>query len=383
MDVNNTRLQSYIAYWRSVQTNTFVELGITKVGTPEFGAKGAYVNLDDADAFFGRIASQKTGWEVMCKITLQEISYAELYSRILQGQTGLVIDGVKKAYDGDTSPVNMTRDISGELRLIPLAAPAGDLSECITMWKAAPQVDLKLAGDRTKYQTVDVEFMAYPDSTRKRAGFPFSAAYFRLGDPTAIASDPDYIGFTFGDQPVAPYKHTPAFSIDAGDKKKTFAYGAFTANKVAGNTVALNGAIATVTQTSVVYQTKTIAGESLTGQYVIVDSEILYVTLDTQSTTTTGTLTVVRAALFSTAATHLTATVCTQQDPLSLAVIPVTDRATFASGTPATATVGDSSSTGSLVFGDKGLVTHVAAGTTNVTATIGLTVSKNLVVTAT
>ena len=134
MDVNNTRLQSYIAYWRSVQTNTFVELGITKVGTPEFGAKGAYVNLDDADAFFGRIASQKTGWEVMCKITLQEISYAELYSRILQGQTGLVIDGVKKAYDGDTSPVNMTRDISGELRLIPLSAPAGDLSECITMW---------------------------------------------------------------------------------------------------------------------------------------------------------------------------------------------------------------------------------------------------------
>jgi uncharacterized protein YjdB len=73
----------------------------------------------------------------------------------------------------------------------------------------------------------------------------------------------------------------------------------------------------------------------------------------------------------------------TVQNPDSIAILPVTERATFASSAPAVATVGNASSTGSLPFGDKGLVTHVSAGTTNITATVGLTVSQALVTTAT
>jgi hypothetical protein len=374
-------LQQYIAYWKSAQTNSFVELGITQTGTPEFSAKGEYVNLEDADQFFGRIASQKVGFGVMCKITFKEVSYADLFARILQGQMAQIVDGVKFAYDGDTVPVNMNRDVAGELRLVPLGAAAGDLSEVITLWKAAPQLDLKLAGDRTKYQTVDAEFIAYPDPSRPRAGFPLSAAYFRLGDPTAIPADPDYIFAVFGDAPVAPYLHTPAFSISAGDKKKTFWYGAYK-TALAGSTVTANGAIS-ATATALVYDGKTIPGASYTGQYVELPSgEVVFCTLDTQATPTTGTLTIVRSALGSTAAAIADNDVVQLLDPNSIAILPVTERAAMASSAPAVATVGNSASTGSLVFGDKGLVAHVTAGSTNITATIGATVSQNLVVTA-
>lgn len=380
MNVNNTRLQQYVTYWRSAQTNSFVELGITETGTPEFGAKGEYVNLEDADQFFGRIASQKVGWTVTCRIVFKEVSYADLYSRILQGQTDAIVDGVRKAYDGDTVPLNMNRDVAGELRLVPLGAAAGDLSEAITLWKAAPQIDLKLAGDRTKYQTVETEFMAYPDPTRSRAGYPLSASYFRLGDPLAIASDPDFIGAVFGERPTAPYKHTPGMTIDSNDSKKTFWYGAWCSD--ATTTVAINNVGGyTATDTALVYNNKSVSGESLTGKYLRIGTERVYVTLDTQGTSTTGTLTVVRAALFSTAAAISDAATCTVQEPNSIAVLPVTDRASFASTVPADATVGNSLSTGSLVFGDKGLVTWVSSGSTDITATIGATVSKPLTVT--
>jgi hypothetical protein len=381
MNVNNTRIQQYVAYWKSAQSNVFTELGITETGTPEFGAKGSYVNLEDADQFFGRIASQLVGHEVMCRIVLKEVSYAELYSRLLQGQLYQVIDGVRRRYDADTVPVNMNRDIAGELRLVPLSAPPGDLSECITIWKAAPQLDLKLAGDRTKYQTVAAEFMAYPDSLRARPGYPLSAGYYGLGDPNALPSDPDFIGASFGDQPMAPYKHTPAFSIAPGDKKKTFWYGAWTAD---GTQTALinNGGGYSATATSLIYDTKSPL-EDFTGKYIRINSEILYVTADSNPTGSAGTLTVVRGALFSTPATIADNDTITVQNPDSIAILPVTGRAIFASSAPAVATVGDSASTGSLPFGDKGLVTHVSAGTTNITATIGTTVSQALVTTAT
>jgi hypothetical protein len=59
----------------------------------------------------------------------------------------------------------------------------------------------------------------------------------------------------------------------------------------------------------------------------------------------------------------------------------VTEAAIMASSAPGVATVGNSASTGSLVFGDKGLITPVTAGTTNITAQKGATISKSLVVT--
>jgi hypothetical protein len=382
MNVNNARSQQYVAYWKSAQTNTFTELGITQTGTPEFSAKGEYVNLEDADQFFGRIASKRVGWTVSVRIIFKEVSYAELYARILKGQVSEIVDGVMRAYDGDTVPSDMNRDVAGELRLVPLGAPSGDLSECITIWKAAPQLDLKLAGDRTKYQTVETEFLAYPDPSRARVGFPLSAAYFRLGDPRALPADPDYIGAVFGDQPIAPYLHTPAFTLAKGDQKKTFWYGAYRANK-AGWTLDVNGAV-TSSATTLTYDNKSQAGESYQGMYLrnATTGECYYVVSDSMSTPTTGTLTIKRKALFSPNAPIADNEVLTVQDPDSIAILPVTERASFASSDPTKATIGNSASTGSYVFGDKGLATHVASGSTNFTATVGSTVSNALVCTA-
>ena len=381
MDVKNARVQQYVAYWRNAVTNTWTELGVTRTGTPEFGGKGAYVNLEDADQFFGRVASEKVGWDVMCKITLLEVDYASLYGRLLAGQAEQVVDGANRALDFDTVPTNMTRDVAGELRLVPLRAAAGDLSEAITIWKTAPQIDLRLIGDRTKYQSIDVEFFAYPDPTRSRAGYPLSAGYFRIGDPNAVATNPTTIGYVAGNVPVAPYISTPAASLKQGDQKQFFAFGAWHAD-AAGKTMLVNNVGGyTASDTSIDYDSKAVSGEDYTGKYARIGTEIVYIVLDNMSSGVAGTLTVKRAARFTVAASMSDSDTITVQDDASLAVINITERAVHASSAPNIATIGNSAS-GSTPFGNKGLVSHVSAGSANMTATVGPTTSEQLIITA-
>ena len=140
-------------------------------------------------------------------------------------------------------------------------------------------------------------------------------------------------------------------------------------------TCALNDATdVNSTDTAFVYDAKSTAGYSFTGKYLKCGTEILYCVTDTQATDTTGTLTVRRAAGYSTAATHLdNATITLQKDVYSF---NVTGRCTWVSSAPTYITVSDSTAT-------KGLAQWVLGGnTTNITAAISSTTSKNHVMTA-
>lgn len=373
MDVTNARIQQYRVHWfprnRAISAQP---LGIHATGA-EMNYKGEYVNLEDVDQFFGRVASQKVGFGVSFKIRFYEVSPAEI-AKLLIYQVRQVVDGVKRALDGDTTPVNMNRDVAGQLTLIPLSAPANDLSEAQTLWMAAPMLDIKFASDRTKYQSVEVEFIGYPDPLRSNTDFPYANGYFRIGDPTALETDPDAIGCVIGDEPKAPYIHTPAASIYVGDTKRITWYGAY--RQASANYVLVNsGGGITATATTIPYDNKQVAVD-LTGYYIINGTAAWYIVADSGGTAAAGNLTVVPRALYSIAASKADNAQLDVVDPNSLAVLPVTDAVDMASSDPTKATIGNFVSDGS-----KSRLTGVAAGTTNITADKGATTSDNLVVT--
>ena len=377
MDVNNARIQQYRVHWfprnRGISASP---LGIHATGA-EMNYKGEYVYLEDVDQLFGRVASQKVGWGCSFRVRFYEVSPAEL-AKLFIYQVRQVVDGTKKALHGDTTPVNINRDVAGQLTLIPLSAPANDLSEAQTLWKSAPMIDAKFASDRTKYQSVEVEFVAYPDPLQTNTDYPFSNGYFCIGDPTATDTDPDAIGFVVGDEPKAPYIHTPAMTIYVGDKKRMTFYGAWRA--ALGVTIATNagGGVASAA-TTIPYDGKT-SGIDLTGYYLQKQGSNVcwHVTADSGGTAAAGNLTVVPRALYSNAGSLADNDVIDVIDPDSLAIIPVTDGCTMASSDATKATIGDAVSDGS-----KARLTGVAAGSTNVTAEKGATTSPNVAVTVT
>jgi len=375
MDVNNARIQQYRVHWFPRGTGISAQpLGIHATGA-EMNYKGEYVNLEDVDQFYGRVASQKVGFGVMFRVRFYEVAPAEI-AKILIYQVRAVVDGVKKALHGDTTPVNMNKDVAGQLTLIPLSAPANDLSEAQTLWKAAPLVDIKFASDRTKYQSVDVEFIGYPDPLRVNTDFPYSNGYFCIGDPTAVETDPDALGFVFGDEPKAPYIHNPAGTMYVGDKKRFTIYGAW--RMASANYVLINDpAGITATATTIPYDNKQVA-EDLTGKYLINGSSAWYIVADSGGTSAAGNLTVVPRALFSVAAIKADNAQLDVVDPESLAILPMTDSCAMVSSDPTKATIGDSVSDGS-----KARAEALAAGTTNLTAQKGATISPNMVLTVT
>jgi hypothetical protein len=375
MDVNNARIQQYRVHWFPRNSGISAQpLGIHATGA-EMNYKGEYVNLEDVDQFFGRVASQKVGFGVMFRVRFYEVAPAEI-AKILIYQVRAVVDGVKKALHGDTTPVNMNKDVAGQLTLIPLNAPANDLSEAQTLWKAAPQVDIKFASDRTKYQSVDVEFIGYPDPLRTNSDFPFSNGYFCIGDPTAVETDPDALGFVFGDEPKAPYVHNPSAGMYIGDQKRFTIYGAW---RQAGTNFVLvnNGAGIAANATTIPYDNKQEAVD-LTGYYLINGTSAWYVTADSGGTSASGNLTVVPRSLYSVAAAKADNDQLDVVDPASLAILPMTDSSTMASSAPLVASIGDFVSDGS-----KARATALTAGVTNLTAQKGATISDNLVLTVT
>lgn len=377
MDVNNARIQQYRVHWFPRNRGISAQpLGIHATGA-EMQYMGEYVFLEDVDQFFGRVASQKVGWGATFRVRFYEVSPAEL-AKLFIYQVKQVVDGTKKAMHGNTTPVNINRDVAGQLTLIPLSAPADDLSEAQTLWKSAPLIDAKFASDRTKYQSIEVEFVAYPDPLQVDTDYPFSNGYFCIGDPTATATDPDAVGCVIGDEPAAPYIHTPAYTMYVGDVKRLTFYGAWRA--ISGITIATNdvGGV-TATATTIPYDGKTSAID-LTGYYIKKNgaNTCWYVTADSGGTAAAGNLTVVPRALYSVAASLANDDVIDVIDPDSLAVIPVTDGSDMASSDVTKATVGNSFSDGS-----KGRVTGVAAGSTNITAEKGATTSAVVAVTVT
>lgn len=352
-------------------TANAVDLGTTTTGSAKIMAENQTVDLDDVDQVYGVVESVQVGWNVMAEATLKEVDKTSLGGKILAGSVYAGADGAETFYDLQSVPVS-SEDRSVVLVFHPTDKADSDFSEDLVIWKAVQKSRVELVGDRTKFQEVPVSWTALPDFNRPRDGFTGSATYMRIGSKNAVSTAPDFIGIILGRKNEAPYKHHPASSLDSYSTMQLEAYGFWSDDDTV--TVDLDDATnVNATDTSFVYDAKSTASYSLTGKYMKIGTERVYVVSDTQATFTTGTLVVRRAAGFSTAATHSdNATMTLQKNVYSF---NVTGRCTWTSGTPAAATVSDATST-------KGLATWVAgSSSTAVTAAIGSTTSKNHTIT--
>ncbi len=364
--ISNARINSY---------NMLIDgtdVGIVKTGS-QITINQSTVQLSDVDQYFGTVAETQVGWAVNAQVTLYEVNYSTLMSLIASGKVNNVVSGTSTAYDFDTVPVNLVTN-AAEVIFRPTDAASGDFSNDVVFWKANVSVTLQLMGDRTKYQEIPVSITAYPDTSRARSGYPYSATYARIGSYAITATDPSYIGIVPGRTSYAPYMHLPAATLDAGAVQQFEAFGAWVTNT--STTAAINDATdINATDTAVVYDTKS-AATDFTGKYIKIDSEVLYVSADSGGTGTSGTLTCTRAACYSTGASHLdNATVTLLETPI---IYRITNAVEWASSVTADATVGNSNTTG-----NKGKCTHVSSGSTNITAAAsdGTPTSKNLVLT--
>lgn len=364
--ISNARINSY---------NMLIDgtdVGIVKTGST-ININQNTVQLTDVDQYFGTVAETQQGWSVTASVTLYEVQYSTLMALISSGKVNNVVSGTSTAYDFDTVPVNLVTN-SAEVIFRPTDAASGDFSNDVVFWKANVSVTLTLMGDRTKYQEIPVTITAYPDTARARSGYPYSATYARIGSFAITATDPSYVGIIAGRTATAPYKHVPAATLDSYGTLQLEAFGAWITNTA--TTAALNDATdINTTDTAIVYDAKSTATD-FTGKYILMETEVLYVSADSGGTAATGTLTCQRAACFSTAAAHLDNVAITLlETPI---VYRYTNAATWASSVAADATVGDSNTTG-----NKGKVTWVSSGSTNITAAASdaTPTSKNCVVT--
>lgn len=349
-----------------------VEVGIVKTGSSVTINQNT-VALTDVDQYFGTVAEIQQGWNVTANIVLYEVQYSTLMALIAAGKVTQSTSGGETAYDFDTVPRNLP-NLASEVIFRPTDAASGDFSNDIVFWKANISTTLNIMGDRTKFQEIAVTITAYPDTSRAVTGYPYSATYARIGSFAITAADPDYIGIIAGRKASAPYKHCPGITLDSGAVMQVEAFGAWIS--ATSTTCDLNdGTDVNTTDTAFVYDAKT-SGISFAGRYVKIGTEVCYCSADSGGTGTSGTLTVVRAACFSTAASHLdNATITLLDTPI---VYRYTNAATFASSVTTDVTVGNSNTTG-----NKGLLTWVSSGSSNITAASsdGTPTSKNLVVT--
>lgn len=364
--ISNARINSY---------NMLIDgtdVGIVKTGST-ININQNTVQLTDVDQYFGTVAETQQGWSVTASVTLYEVQYSTLMALISSGKVNNVVSGTSTAYDFDTVPVNLVTNAS-EVIFRPTDAASGDFSNDVVFWKANVSVTLTLMGDRTKYQEIPVTITAYPDTARARSGYPYSATYARIGSYAISATDPNYIGIIAGRTATAPYKHVPAATLDSYGTLQLEAFGAWITNT--STTAALDDATdINTTDTALVYDAKS-AATDFTGRYILVGTEVMYVSADSGGTAATGTFTCQRAACFSTAAIALdNATITLLETPI---VYRYTNAATWSSSVAADATVGDSNTTG-----NKGKVSWVSSGSTNITAAASdaTPTSKNCVVT--
>jgi hypothetical protein len=362
-NIENARIKSY-----NVSIDG-VDVGIVRTGLAITG-EPSVVALEDVDQYFGRVAETQVGWAFQATGDLYEVQISHLMEIFGEDRFNKITSGGQNAYDFDTVPIDLVAN-SRQVVFHPTDLATSDMSQDIVFWKATMNMTLNFVGNRTQYQSMNFTITAYPDTTRTRTGFPFSATYARVGDLNLAASDPDYIGMVLSKKSIAPHIHISEFEITKGGSLQTEWHGAWITNTTTTAAVNEAGNVA-AGDVAFDYDAKS-SGVTFAGKYLLLGTEVVYCSADSGGTGTSGTLTVVRAACFSVAAGHLDdASITLLENPI---VYRVTTAATLASSDATKATIGNLST-------NKGIVVHVATGTSNLTAVIGGTTSKTGVVTA-
>lgn len=316
----------------------------------------------------GIVKEWQEGWDISISVTLMDVSPDFVRGVLLKNRlaTRFADSGNPFVGFGNRKIDKASSSVAETLRIHGYGVDQDNRQLDWYFWKTAGTVQGEIPYGATRVKQLQVVFKIYPDFTKN-----IDFQYGGYGDWAGYSEDaaPDAVSIVLGNSQV-PQKTNLGVDIAVGEIQNISAYGYWSTNGEAG---ALNGAIASATATTFDVDGFGTGVFPVAGDYIRVNSETMYVTGVSGST-----LTVVRGVWNNGAATHLDNDVVTILANVNSA--DVTRFATWASGTPATATVGnlfDSPTNTSR----KGVVKGIAAGTTNVTATIGAVASQNCVVT--
>lgn len=263
-------------------------------------------------------------------------------------------------------------DQAGVLELIPVTNDPGVRTRSWYAPKAyidPSQVNFDFGRDRWVQLPLSIGLL---EDSSQPAGFE----YLHYGNIDAEANTPLSTFITLSPRIVDVPMHYTAADIEPGQTYPSYGWRFDGADS--GSGALINEATGyTASDTSLVFDTSTASNLFKAGQYIQIGTEVIYIESVTQSGTS-GTLTVTRGVAGSTAAA------ISDNDAIDLlkntSYVMATRVGTWAASASSNAKVGDTK--GGTTETKKGHITHVAAGTSNITFTLDAVASPNLAITA-
>ncbi len=344
--------------------------GYTKQDTTAVTLGLSYREVSDTAQFVGITALNKSGAAPTVNVEFYETKFPHLFNTIAGPQVYPIIDGAKLAWGLGSRSLDMF-DSSVELILHPVGVDADDFSNDIMFWQAVPDLSqVQIMGKRDGARSIVVPFRILPNEDVSA-----DLTYGLFGDHSAVESAPKHVFITTERLSRAPHKHQSAMTMTSSRVVKVYSHAAY--YDLSTNTGALNEA-GDITATTATFNVDGIADATTwsVGDYFDIGTEVIQLTAKTAVSATEIEGTFTRGMFGTTQAIAVDDAVITKLS--NVYVIPVSRRSTWASSSTGDLTVGDSNASE-----NKGLMTWVADGSSNVTATVLAVASPNLVVTTT
>ena len=344
--------------------------GYTKQDTTAVTLGLSYREVSDTAQFVGITALNKSGAAPTVNVEFYETKFPHLFNTIAGPQVYPIIDGAKLAWGLGSRSLDMF-DSSVELILHPVGVDADDFSNDIMFWQAVPDLSqVQIMGKRDGARSIVVPFRILPSEDVSA-----DLTYGLFGDHSAVESAPKHVFITTERLSRAPHKHQSAMTMTSSRVVKVYSHAAY--YDPSTNTGALNEA-GDITATTATFNVDGIADATTwsVGDYFDIGTEVIQLTAKTAVSATEIEGTFTRGMFGTTQAIAVDNAVITKLS--NVYVIPVSRRATWASSVTGDLTVGDSNASE-----NKGLMTWVADGSSNVTATVLAVASPDLVVTTT
>lgn len=366
LDTSKIRLREYDLY-----TESLGKVGYLVTAQTQARPGSQYIRVENAAQVRGVLKAWKAGDAPTLTTTMLQVDFEAVFGELGSGQFPVKTDTTtgNKSYGMGNKLIDMD-NVAQFIRLHPIDAEDDDFGADIAFWKAAPDFSqITISGDRDNAQTVTIPWILMPDRS-KSIDEQFGAA----GDWTAVEGSPKGVFVQLTPNVTYPYKSVTGVNLSSGAVIQAYAY---TFISVATSIVGAVDEAGDVSATAATFNIDGIPNTGVfnVGDYIEIGTELMEITGATNTGATSKTITVRRAIGGTAAASHLDDAVITLQAKVS--VSRATEKATWASSDPTKATVGNSNS----LF-NKGKISHVATGSTDVTATVNTVASPNLAVAA-
>ena len=370
-------IRQYDVYWGDTK------LGFTAENSVSIPIKGVFTDvLSDQVEGPNDIIPRGVIPDDNIAMTLQNSDTDFINGTLLLGQLEIISSGGQIA-GGLGFKIRDSEDIVQRLRFHPTGVDQNITKDDIIFHKAFPLPTFELTSNKENIQELAINFRAKPDNDQ-----PVGFQYGIIGPWDITQATPAYVAITMGDKNIVdaagltlPPMNLNAVTLSADQTDRLFARKVFMTN----GTVTLeadNSGTYTAAATTIGFDLLSSANAIVAGDHIEIDNgsttEIAFVTNVVFTSTTTGTLTLIRGVPTGTGISGVDNDVFTVK--IGVGVQAARDDATWASSSASNVTVGTTfPGTGAT---KKGVIDHVLAGASvDVTATVNAVSSAACAVT--